>query len=90
MSEEKNEMEIFARWIKIAVVCIVIVFLLFTTVYKVNAGYRGTVLTFGKPSENIAQEGLNFKIPLIQTVKKYEVRTQKIETLAEPAADLPK
>lgn len=78
--------ETLAKYIKLGVLVVIVLVLLFTTVYKVNAGYRGVLLTFGKPSENIAQEGINFKIPIVQTVKKYEVRTQKIETQADSAS----
>ncbi len=60
--------------------------ILFLTIYTIPAGYRGVILTFGKPSDTIAQEGINFKIPFVQTVKKYEVRTQKIETQADSAS----
>lgn len=84
--QEKTIEQTFARYIKFGVIAIIVIFLLFLGVYKVNAGYRGVVLTFGKPSESIAQEGLNFKIPIVQTVKKYEVRTQKIETVADSAS----
>ncbi len=74
------------KLIFLAVVVGIILILLFLTVYTVSAGYRGVILTFGKPSDTIAQEGINFKIPFVQTVKKYEVRTQKIETQADSAS----
>ncbi len=61
---------------------ILIIALLFT-VYTIPAGYRGVVLTFGKPSQVISDEGLNFKVPFAQSVKKIEVRTQKIESDAD-------
>jgi regulator of protease activity HflC (stomatin/prohibitin superfamily) len=60
--------------------------ILLLSVYIVSAGERGVLLTFGKPSMNAVQEGLHFKIPLAQTVKKLEVRTQKIETNADSAS----
>ena len=68
------------------IISLIVVILIFGAVYKINAGYRGVKLTFGKPSEMISQEGLNFKIPIVQTVQKYEVRTQKIQTLADSAS----
>lgn len=75
------------RFVIIGLVILGLVFgLIFSGIYKIDAGYRGVVLTFGKPSETIAQEGINFKIPLVQTVKKYEVRTQKIESIADSAS----
>ncbi len=74
------------KYIFLTVVLGIILVLVLTSVYTIPAGYRGVVLTFGKPSENIAQEGINIKFPFAQTVKKYEVRTQKIETQADSAS----
>ncbi len=74
------------KYVFLAVVVGIILILLFLSVYTISAGYRGVLLTFGKPSDTIAQEGINFKIPFVQTVKKYEVRTQKIETQADSAS----
>jgi len=73
-------------YIALAVIGIIVLVLIFGSLFTIKAGYRGVILTFGKPSENIAQEGLNFKIPIVQTVKRYEVRTQKIESQADSAS----
>lgn len=56
------------------------------SVYTIHAGERGILLTFGKPSMDSVQEGLHFKFPIAQSVKKMEVRTQKIETNADSAS----
>lgn len=64
-----------------------VVFILFLlAVYTIPAGERGVILTFGKPSMDAVGEGLHWKIPIAQTVKKLEVRTQKIETNADSAS----
>jgi len=60
--------------------------LLFSSIFIVSAGERGVLLTFGKPSMDAVGEGLHFKIPLVQTVKKLEVRTQKIEAASDSAS----
>lgn len=73
-------------YVAFAVIGVIVLVLIFGSLFTIKAGYRGVILTFGKPSENIAQEGLNFKIPLAQTVKRYEVRTQKIESQADSAS----
>ena len=44
--------------------------------FTIHAGERGVITTFGKPSERIANEGLNFKVPFAQSVYKYDVKTQ--------------
>lgn len=58
-------------------------FILFLTVYTIPAGHRGVLLTFGKPSDTISTEGIHIKFPFAQSIKKMEVRTQKIETDAD-------
>lgn len=68
---------------------IAIFFILLTLLlsfYTIPAGYRGVVLTFGKPSEAVAGEGLHLKIPYAQSVKKMEVRTQKLEVEADSSS----
>jgi len=57
-----------------------------TSIFIISAGERGVLLTFGKPSMDAAGEGLHFKVPFAQSVKKIEVRTQKIETGADSAS----
>ncbi len=68
------------------IVGLFIVLALFLSIFIVGAGERGVVLTFGKPSMDAAGEGLHFKIPFAQSVKKMEVRTQKIEVSADSAS----
>lgn len=69
-----------------AVLFIIVLVLLFGSVYTVSAGYRGVLLTFGKPEELVIGEGLHFKIPVAQQVVKMEVRTQKYEATASSAS----
>ncbi len=60
--------------------------LMFSSIYTISAGHRGVILTMGKPSMDSMQEGFHMKIPFIQTVKKMEVRTQKVSTTADSAS----
>ena len=46
----------------------------------VKAGHTGVVLTFGAVEDKMMSEGLNFKIPFVQTVVQMNNRTQKTET----------
>ena len=68
------------------VLCFVILVVLFGSFYTVTAGYRGVVLTFGKASPVASDEGLHFKIPIIQKVVKMSVQTQKYEADATAAS----
>ncbi len=52
----------------------------------IPAGYRGVLLTLGKPSMDSMGEGFHLKLPIIQKVVKMEVRTQKYEADASAAS----
>lgn len=60
------------------VLALVLLIVFFTSWYTIDAGDRGIVLTFGKASPDISQPGMHFKIPLVQSVVVYSVRTQTI------------
>lgn len=54
---------------------------------RVPAGYRGVLLTWGKPEERILGEGLNFIIPFVQSVELMNVQVQKAESTESAATD---
>ena len=67
--------------IVILAVCAVLVIGVCATCFTVvKAGHTGVVLTFGAVEENVFDEGLHFKMPLVQTVVQMNNRTQKVET----------
>lgn len=83
--KERQEKRI-RNTISFAVVGIIVLILLLGSFSVVSAGERGVRLTFGKPSMDALDEGIHFKIPIVQSIKKLEVRTQKIETQADSAS----
>ncbi|MHC1753207.1 prohibitin family protein [Humidesulfovibrio sp.] len=69
----------------------VLVFLLvfFTPWVQVGAGQRGVVMNFGAVQDQVLDEGLHLKIPVMQDVILMDVKVQKVETDAAAAsADL--
>lgn len=74
------------RLIVWGVVVVVVLVLLFNAAYTIPAGYRGVLLTFGKPSMEAKTEGLHFKAPFIQKIVKMDVKTQKYEVQKTSAA----
>ena len=82
MDKEING-EMAVKGIILFIVGSVILILLFGSFYTISAGQRGVLLTFGKPSMDAKGEGLHFKIPIAQSIKKLEVRTTKLETEAD-------
>ncbi len=54
---------------------------------RVPAGYRGVLLTWGKPEEKILGEGLNFITPFVQSVVMMNVQVQKAESTESAATN---
>lgn len=65
---------------------IVLIVLFFNSFYRVEAGEKGILLTFGKMSDTTSDEGLHLKSPIGQDVVKMDVRTQKEEVDASAAS----
>jgi regulator of protease activity HflC (stomatin/prohibitin superfamily) len=78
-----------SKYFLIAGLIFFILTILFGSFYTIGAGERGIVLTFGKPDMVAKGEGLNFKIPLIQSIIKMDVKTLKYEAeLSAASRDL--
>lgn len=52
----------------------------------VPSGHRGVMTTLGKVSDTVYDEGLHFRLPLIQTMHNIEVRIQKGEGQGDAAS----
>ena len=60
-------------------VALIIIFLLLNPFVVINAGHRGVKTTFGKVEHVVFEEGLHFRIPIMQQVKEINVQIQKAE-----------
>ena len=72
----------------IAVIVIILIFggaLYIQGFAKVPAGYRGVLLTWGKPEDKVLGEGLNFIIPFVQNIELMNVQVQKAESSEDTA-----
>jgi len=68
---------------------VIVILLFFRPWVQVGAGQRGIVLNFGAVQEQVLQEGLHLRIPVMQEVVFMDVKVQKAETDAAAAsADL--
>lgn len=65
-------------WISVGVAALLIV-VLASSIKVIPAGSTGVVMTMGKVSDNVMQEGLNFKLPFIQNVAVISNKIQKQE-----------
>ncbi|MEM1243630.1 MAG: protease modulator HflC [Pseudomonadota bacterium] len=68
------------------ILILLILGVLFSSLYVVNEGYRALVLRFGKMETNpktgkvfVAQPGVHFKVPFIETVRDFDVRLQTLD-----------
>ena len=59
---------------------ILVLFLILNPFVIVNPGERGVVLNMGAVSGDIMNEGFNWRTPIVQQVKKMNVKTIKVET----------
>lgn len=65
---------------------VLIVLMLFKPWVQIGAGQRGVVLNFGAVQDRVLNEGLHFKIPIMQKVVLMDVRVQKAQTDASSAS----
>ena len=86
MIEDLDLPKLRARYILYIITIIFGLILLFSSFYTINAGERGVLLTFGKPNQISMGEGLHFKIPIAQTIKKMDVKTTKLEEGSDSAS----
>lgn len=74
------------KYVALGILGLLVIITLIGSIYTVGPGQRGIVLTWGKTEPVAAQPGLNFKIPIAQSVVKMTVQTQKYETDASAAS----
>lgn len=78
---------IVSSYIKVFFLLVIFVFCLFNLPFTIiGAGERGVVMDFGKVSNNVLGEGLNFKMPFVQSVKTISVRVQKDDIKLDAAS----
>lgn len=64
----------------------IIVFLLILSISTVPTGHVGIKVRFGAVQNDYITEGLNFKLPLIESIKKMDCRTQRVDVEGEGAS----
>lgn len=67
------------------VLAIILVLFVFS-ISTVPTGHVGIKVRFGAVQDDYIPEGLNFKMPLIETIKNIDCRTQKIDIMGEGAS----
>ena len=80
------ENKIIFKWVVKGIIGLVCFMFLWGSFVIIRPGHRGVVIRLGAVQERIMPEGLNFKKPFIESVKKLDVKTQKEEVKADAAS----
>lgn len=91
MKNKKAQVEVSEGIILVKIFIYIMIFavlliVLFGSFYIIEAGQRGIILTFGNPDMSPKSEGLHFKIPIVQSIIKMDIKTQKYEADASAAS----
>src|SRR5687768_1786496 len=70
----------------VIVIIVFLVIMLFKPWVQIGAGERGIVLNFGAVQDRVLNEGLHFRVPIMQNVIKMDVKVQKAQTDASSAS----
>jgi prohibitin 2 len=63
------------RYIRIGVLVLLVVIIASCSATVVDPGHRGVRITLGKVSPEPLQEGLHFKVPMVQQIQQLDIRT---------------
>jgi len=70
-----------------AIVGVLLIILAFTFPFVIiDAGKRGVVMNYGKVQDEVLDEGIHWRTPFVQSVKRIDVRVQKQDVKAEAAS----
>ncbi len=74
------------KTIIICVILLVVLILGFSSFSIVDPGHTGVVITLGKVSDKVLEEGIHFKLPFIQNVEQVDNRVLKTEVESNAAS----
>lgn len=73
MEKELNVLEV------ISVILVLGIILMFGSIRTINSGQVGIRVRFGKVVNTEMNEGINFKMPLVEKIVKFNIQVQKVE-----------
>jgi regulator of protease activity HflC (stomatin/prohibitin superfamily) len=65
---------------------LIVILLFFRPFVQIGAGERGVVLNFGAVQDAVLDEGLHFRVPIMQSIVAVDVKVQKSESEAAAAS----
>jgi len=72
--------------IAIGGISLVVIFLLFSSIYTIQSGQEGVLLTFNKADPVAKEPGFHMKVPIVQKVAKFDMKTLKYVAPASSAS----
>lgn len=88
--KRRSDEDMFARAMKktigYVIFLVFVVIVLFGSMYTVKSGQEGVLLTFGKADMVARDPGLHFKVPIVQKIVKFDVKTAKYEAASTAAS----
>ena len=81
-SENKN----YKKFYIIGSIIAIVLILIFASLSTVPTGHVGIKTRFGAVQNDVITEGLNFKLPFIESIKKMDCRTQRVDVEGESAS----
>lgn len=87
LKREGNEVVGITKWFILMILAIIIGFIfLFGSFRSINAGQIGIKTRFGKVVGTQLNEGLNFKLPIIEKITKMDIKVNKYEVTGSGAS----
>ena len=83
MFRDKSGNFSIAKLIVAVVVLVLVIGILSSCFVVIQAGHTGVVMTFGKVSDIVLQEGIHFKVPFVQQVVTIDNRIVKLDVSTE-------
>lgn len=82
----QSENKSYKKFYIIGGIVIIILILIFASLSTVPTGHVGIKTRFGAVQNDVITEGLNFKLPFIESIKKMDCRTQRVDIEGESAS----
>jgi regulator of protease activity HflC (stomatin/prohibitin superfamily) len=87
--EKKELLDVFKKgpWRTLVIIfLIIVVFGLFKPWVQIGAGERGIVMNFGAVQDKVLNEGIHFRVPVMQRIIKMDIKIHKVVTDAASAS----
>lgn len=82
----QSENKSYKKFYIIGGIVIIILILIFASISTVPTGHVGIKTRFGAVQNDVITEGLNLKLPFIESIKKMDCRTQRVDIEGEGAS----